>query len=198
MGNIFISSDYHFNHLNVIKYCNRPFKSVEEMNETIIKNYNQMVKKDDICYNLGDFIFVGGVQAGKSKPNEFLHKLNGRHFLIRGNHCRNNGVADFIDSATANKCGIKWQLVHDPMNASTSYDVNLVGHVHNIFKFVELKEKNKKSLIINCGVDVWDFRPVSLTKLFEIYQQWKCGKIIVPVYDKEAVKKQRELRRKQK
>lgn len=55
--NIFVTSDTHFNHKNIIKYCNRPFKDVEEMNEAIINNWNNLVTNDDVIYHLGDFGF---------------------------------------------------------------------------------------------------------------------------------------------
>ena len=52
---IYIISDTHFNHENIIKYCNRPFKDINEMNDAIIDNWNRIVKKDEIVYHLGDF-----------------------------------------------------------------------------------------------------------------------------------------------
>lgn len=75
---IWFTSDTHFNHANIIKYCNRPFSSIQEMNETIINNWNSVVTKDDTVYHLGDFAF--------GKVNEFANKLNGKIVLIKGNH----------------------------------------------------------------------------------------------------------------
>ena len=54
---IYLSGDLHFNHSNIIKYCNRPFKNVEEMNRVIIDNWNALIKFDDTVYHLGDFAF---------------------------------------------------------------------------------------------------------------------------------------------
>ena len=79
--NIFFTSDTHFWHNNVIKFCNRPFSSIEEMNDTIIENWNRVVDKNDIVIHLGDFCF-----CGSDKFKELVEKLNGRIYLILGNH----------------------------------------------------------------------------------------------------------------
>lgn len=79
-SNIFFTSDTHFDHTNIIGFCNRPFKSIEEMNETIISNWNNKVGKDDIVFHLGDFSF------GNGNAKQFIDKLNGKIILIMGNH----------------------------------------------------------------------------------------------------------------
>ena len=56
---VFFTSDTHFNHTNILKFCDRPFKNVEEMNETMIANWNCIVGMDDDVFHLGDF-FLGG------------------------------------------------------------------------------------------------------------------------------------------
>lgn len=78
---IFFTSDLHFGHNNIMRFCNRPWKSVEEMDEGLIKNWNSVVGKDDIVFNLGDFAF-----APNWRWKELLEKLNGHHYLVLGNH----------------------------------------------------------------------------------------------------------------
>ena len=78
---IFLIGDCHFGHRNIIKYCNRPFASVEEMTDTLIKNWNGVVGKNDIVYVVGDFAL-----CGKQKIIEIGQQLNGRKRLILGNH----------------------------------------------------------------------------------------------------------------
>ena len=60
---VFFTSDTHFYHGNIIRFCNRPFKSVEMMNETIISNWNNTVGQDDIVFHLGDFCLGGSLSA---------------------------------------------------------------------------------------------------------------------------------------
>ena len=78
---IFFTSDTHFTHNNIIKFCNRPFKDVEEMNQTLVDNWNKVVGPTDIIYHLGDFCF-----AGSAEWHSIIGQLNGRIHLILGNH----------------------------------------------------------------------------------------------------------------
>ena len=80
---MYITSDLHFYHKNIIKYCpkSRPFSCEEEMNEIIVKNWNDKIGKNDSVYILGDVSF------GKpSATIQLLNRLNGRKKLIVGNH----------------------------------------------------------------------------------------------------------------
>lgn len=77
----FFTSDTHYGHANIIKYSNRPYKSVEEMNEALIANYNSRVKDTDTCYHLGDVAFL---PSGEIK--QIWERLNGDKVLILGNH----------------------------------------------------------------------------------------------------------------
>lgn len=74
-------SDNHYYHFNVIKYSQRPFSSVEDMNEALIKNWNAVVKTNDEVWDLGDFSF-GTYQ----QTCDVLKRLNGRHNFVMGNH----------------------------------------------------------------------------------------------------------------
>jgi len=78
-SNIFFTSDTHFSHANIMKYCNRPWSNVEDMNETLINNWNKVVNKDSIIFHLGDF-------AWGNNWMPILNQLNGRKILILGNH----------------------------------------------------------------------------------------------------------------
>lgn len=78
---IWLSSDQHFFHNNIIRFCNRPFKNLDEMHETMIKNWNQRVKSKERAYILGDFLF-----GGLTRLEKIIPRLNGEITLIRGNH----------------------------------------------------------------------------------------------------------------
>ena len=62
---LFFTSDTHFNHTNILQYCNRPFKTVDQMNETIIPNWNKMVGPYDVIFHIGDFCLGGSEEWNK-------------------------------------------------------------------------------------------------------------------------------------
>lgn len=78
--NIYFTSDLHFGHKNVIPYCNRPYKDLEEMHEAIITIWNETVKEGDTVYVLGDF------SLNKRWSQDITPLLNGNKILISGNH----------------------------------------------------------------------------------------------------------------
>ena len=78
---VFLIGDCHFGHKNIIRYCNRPFKDVDDMTEKLIKLWNNVVGNNDIVYVVGDFAL-----CGKQKIIEIGQRLNGRKRLIMGNH----------------------------------------------------------------------------------------------------------------
>lgn len=76
---IFFTGDHHFFHRNIIEYCNRPFQYLNEMDGTMIVNWNKIIKHNDNVYHLGDFTL-----AGEEKAKEFFSGLNG-HIRILSN-----------------------------------------------------------------------------------------------------------------
>ena len=81
MSNLFFTSDHHFGHRNIIRYANRPFSSVEEMNEVMIERWNEKVQPQDVVYHLGDFAL-----CSQNETAAILDRLNGQIRLIKGNH----------------------------------------------------------------------------------------------------------------
>lgn len=132
MRNIFVISDTHFNHANIIRYCNRPFESVEHMNEAMITNWNSMVKHKDIVYHLGDVYF-----GSQKEADEILYRLHGEKRLILGNH--DNGK-DTVLQKHFQKIML-WRdfmefglhLTHVPIHQSSILHdrINVHGHIHD-------------------------------------------------------------------
>lgn len=189
--NTWFISDTHWNHLNICQYCQRPFvlqdpskctrckgtgvwpyeegvpcihPDIRQMNEELIIRWNQRVQPGDHVYHLGDFAFG---------PKEYVAKLrkrlNGDITLIKGNHdhfslsvYRELGF-DVKKSQKVFINGRRILLTHRPPTDLTDYDLCLCGHVHNAWR--EKKVQGKR--VINVGVDVRGFRPVTLPELLE-------------------------------
>ncbi len=80
---VWFTSDTHFGHANIIKFCGRPWDSVEEMNEGIIERWNSVVDKDDTVFHLGD-VALGPIHDSLA----LIKRLNGYKYLVPGNHDR--------------------------------------------------------------------------------------------------------------
>jgi len=77
----YFTGDEHFGHQNIIKYCNRPFSSVQVMDAVIIANHNAVVSSGDVVVHVGDFTLKRG-----GKAQECMARLNGQHIFLRGSH----------------------------------------------------------------------------------------------------------------
>ena len=133
MGNVFVCADLHFGHKNIIDYENRPFKSVEEMNVALIKNWNRAVKKEDTVFVLGDVSFLG-----TEKTADIVSNLNGTKVLIMGHHdhCRSVDAWKHVGFSVVSPWPIIYKqwivLMHEPptyFNSNTPY-FYVYGHVH--------------------------------------------------------------------
>ena len=188
------TSDQHFWHNNVIRYCDRPFASVEEMNEAMVANWNAMVHPEDTVVSVGDFSMA-------FRPVElFTPRLVGHKTLVCGNHdfCHpahkksrtsegrdkwtqeyvKNGWEHVVESITTNLEGLEnpVNIAHlpylgddtDERHAKHRKEDNglilLCGHVHQKWKH---KRTSKGTLMVNVGVDVWGFKPVNETELVQ-------------------------------
>lgn len=182
----YFTSDHHFWHANIIRFCHRPFDSVQEMNETMIAKWNNIVGPEDEVYYLGDFSLA-------ARPVEvYTSLLNGIKYLVPGNHdfCHSYNKQSRTPERHA-RCIRQYQdwgwtvlpeqtslmipehgevkLCHLPYSTNFEGDKFakwrlqddghwlLCGHIHHNWKTMDR--------MINVGVDVWDFQPVSAEQI---------------------------------
>lgn len=174
----FFTSDYHLYHFNIINYCKRPFKTLNEMNNTIINNHNSRVKEDDIVFHIGDFMFRNspGGKKGEGEPVKFrdVEKLlNGKIIHVKGNHGRNNGVKTIIEYLVIKYGGYRINLVHNPKFIDYKFKINFVGHIHNLWDIKRFTKGKKHTDCINVGVDCNNFKPATFEELMKKYNSWK-------------------------
>ena len=170
MSNIWFTSDTHFGHENIIKYCERPFKDYKEMDETIIKNWNERVADEDVVYFLGDFCFKKSKEAPTGNVFEYYRKqLKGDIIFIQGNHDRNNSTKTPIQSILIKYGGNKILLIHNIDGVTKFYPLILCGHVHEKWQF---KKLHAGSIVCNVGGDVWGFKPISINEILSEKAQW--------------------------
>ena len=163
--NNFFTADQHFNHGSCLTaFIFRPFQDVKQMNAEIIKRFNSRVKNGDTVYHLGD------LRMTNNGPNtyELLQQLNGRHVIIKGNHDKNNGTSTCLHYGIIELYGQRVVLAHRPdtaeiLMAALSIKLGFCGHVHEKWKF----RKSEHGLIVNVGVDQWDFYPVDGKQIFK-------------------------------
>lgn len=187
MPEIWFTSDTHFGHQRIIELCDRPFDSVEEMNEALVTNWNLIVARNDIVFHLGDFIM------GTFMENvAIIERLNGSIHLFPGNHDRMSSVyhaKEHKKAAWTDEYVSRGVAIHpEVLYGWPSWDINvshypytgdsqdqdryaemrpedngnwlLHGHVHDSWKV--------NGRMINVGVDVWDYSPVHMDQIKEI------------------------------
>jgi calcineurin-like phosphoesterase family protein len=159
---IFFTADTHFGHKNIIQHCNRPFQTALEMNEALISNWNTRVQPHDSVYHLGDFAVLR-----PERVKELAERLNGKIYLIRGNHER---------STEHELCRDRFEWIKDYFNLKLSKTSSIVlfhyalrvwekrhwgawhlyGHSHGKLPPIE------GAFTMDVGVDCWNYSPVSL------------------------------------
>jgi calcineurin-like phosphoesterase family protein len=175
MNNTFFTSDLHFGHSNIIKYDNRPFHNIEEMDTVLIKKWNNKVDKNDTVYILGDISWYND-----DKTFDIYNQLNGHKRLIKGNHDRLHGkvkncfesIKDYDEINISNKTLV---MSHYPIHFYNHHyhgAIMLYAHVHNSHEEV-CTQQIRQNLIqndipcemYNVGCMNWNYEPVTLEEI---------------------------------
>jgi calcineurin-like phosphoesterase family protein len=197
--NLFFISDLHFGHAACIRYCERPFKSVEEMDEKIIKNWNSVVRPQDTTVVAGDFFMY----HKKEKLKEILSRLNGYKILVRGNHdmspaeMQTIGFHHVCEFMTMKIGGEIVNISHYPYKGPKLkriyYSImnklfpkkfwkprKFDGQMEDDGRFLIHGHTHSKRIVkgrmIHVGVDAHGFKPVPLQKIGNIIAMIKLGK----------------------
>lgn len=155
---VFIISDTHFFHNKIGQYCDRP----ENWQDLIIERWNQVVREGDTILHLGDLTF-----GNKGQTKDLIDKLNGKIYMVKGNHDRRSrGWFDDVGVTLLKKgfvvdCpyrNIKLLFTHRPVKILPCNVVNIHGHQHN-------KSYHMRDNYINMSVEVIDYRPVRVMNI---------------------------------
>jgi calcineurin-like phosphoesterase family protein len=175
INRIWITSDQHDQHTNVITYCNRPFIDKFEMSNELISRWNDTVENNDsIVYNLGDVSF-GRTDACL----RFLKNIKGKIYLAKGNHDKRvvlskrylrerfEDIQDIYRIETDKYIITMCHYQFSTIEKTDKIIINLHGHSHSknfIYEHGQFR--------IDVGVDAFDYRPVKLTKLIEMIENY--------------------------
>lgn len=152
-----LTSDLHFWHKNICKYCNRPFETVEQMNEGIIDRYNSVVSEDDTVFILGDLGFCG---IEKLRP--LISQLKGHIIVIQGNHDSDKVIKTLLEEGLIEECH---KLLHVIVEGDEEYPNQELTLCH--FPMIDWYNKEKGCWMIHghqhqlpetpsCSIKHWD------------------------------------------
>ena len=138
---VYFTADMHFGHRAIINMQNRPFESVEEMDRVLLQNFNSVVHKNDTVYILGDICHHMKVEDA----DDLIRKMNGKKYLIIGNHDKKYDPRLFEDIQDFMKVSVDGRMEYNEANRAEGirrYDV---------------------------GVDVNNFFPVSVKQIIDFF-----------------------------
>lgn len=191
---IWFTSDMHFGHRNVIKFCGRPYTDEKEMCEALIKNWNDTVSPNDFIFSLGDFSWW----TGRHEVKKLVEKLKGRKYFVPGNHCK-ECMYELVNDPDFHECSdtvvlyvrgtegdprfaehkvFEIVLNHYPLSCWSHSDYSqcfqFFGHIHSrhnkalteFGQHIDMKMGKQ----MDVGVDRWNYKPVDL---FEAIQAAK-------------------------
>lgn len=168
---IYYTADQHFGHSNIIRFCDRPFTTVEEMDEVLINNWNETVSDNDIVYILGDLVFRSDKHA-----TYYIDRLKGMKHLVLGNHdhkwIKNCNLGKYFESVSYYleiKDGEKrLALCHYPMlswGGAARGALHVYAHIHNKKDGLAFETLKQMDNALNAGVEINNYRPVTLDEL---------------------------------
>ena len=183
--NLIYSEKLHFRHnnlghKNIIKHCGRPFTSVEEMDEHLISAWNSCVSPNDSVYILGDLIF-----RSAAAPGTYLGRLCGKKHLILGNHdtswTKKTDMSKHFASvekyAEISDGQHRITLCHYPLMMSWDHMARgsymIHGHIHNNRDSSYFPLLRQMQNLLNAGVEINDYRPVSFDELVKNNEAFK-------------------------
>lgn len=166
MPNVYFTSDTHLGHVNILHKLGdgRPFKDIKEHDQALIDRWNSRVNADDVVFHLGDFVYKSNQNA-----DFYLKQMNGRKFLIIGNHDSQSTIlSDHWEAALPYQelelNGKQITLCHYPIEEWNGYFKKnswmLHGHVHGMTKTVPIRERR-----VDVGVDNFNFAPATFEEI---------------------------------
>jgi calcineurin-like phosphoesterase family protein len=187
MSELFITSDTHFGHANILRFCSRPFFNIKEHDQALIDNWNSVVGPNDTVYHLGDVAF----KCSMDYALNIMKKLNGTKHLILGNHDKLAKQFNNIRPNTWESVEYYAEIEHEKQyiclfhypQATWHWAYKnawqLYGHVHGNMK------NSGKSLDV--GVDCWKYTPVSFEQLKNIMDKVNVHEIIKNKWNKSDI-----------
>lgn len=184
MNKVFVTSDLHFWHKNVMKYENRPWETVEQMNQGLIDNWNSVVDSSDTVYILGDLSLNGW-----SKVKDIVEQLNGNKIMIVGNHdskwLRSKELDKYFVEITHYK-KLKYKdhifvMSHYPIACWEGMEhgyIHLYGHIHG--NSHNLPQGFNKFQSYHVGVDTNHYKPVDLDWLIDLKEKMREPEKYIP------------------
>lgn len=185
---IYFSSDQHFGHKNVLRFCQRPYETTKEMGKALIDNWNSKVTNNDIIFVLGDFFWF----HGRHEIKKVVDKLNGKTiYIVPGNHCKRTAYelcderVQLLDDISAlyirevGKPQVKYEVYVSHMPLMTwphrergSY--NFFGHIHSGPRSLSQVDQDlpfHKGLQYDIGVDNNEYTPIELEEIINILKK---------------------------
>ena len=157
---IWFTSDNHFGHANIIKYCNRPFSGIADMDARMVDEWNNAIKDDDIVYHLGDFTF-----GDEHKARSYFRQLNG-HIFVLGNAWHHDArwltvVNQIGTSGKQAKTGLA------PFYSASHHQVRILAALH-VLEFPEYGKDGYSQALVLCHypLAVWDRKHYGAWHLF--------------------------------